>query len=187
MDAAVSVFSSMEKMMPRPRKYEIRKIAIVTVLMVTLFAAARLAQAEVIYRSTNPDGEITYSSQPVPGARESRAIEYESLSPAQRRAILLLRQREREISAEISSELKALEAKWQQADQEIVETHKTVANAEDALQKGRTPLAYEWIGNVSGGSRLKEAYFQRLQHLETRVEKAKERLDRAYAARNALK
>jgi len=37
-----------------------------------------------------------------------------------------------------------------------------------------------------GGSRLTQAFFQRLRQAELRVEQARQRLDLAYAARNAL-
>ena len=144
-------------------------------------------RAETIYRSTSPNGEVTYSSQPVPGARASRAIDIESLSPEQRRAGLLLLRQDKALSAQVNARLQAREAEWRRVDREIVSAQKALAADESALQKGRTPLAGERRGNVGGGSRLTGTYFQRLRQLETRVEQAKARLDRAYSARNALK
>lgn len=149
--------------------------------------AMAAAHAETIYRSMSPDGEVTYSSQPLPGARTSTAIDIASLSPEQRRAGLLLRRQDKTLSAEANAQLQSLENQWRRVDREILSAQKALAEAERSLRKGRTPLPGERRGNVGGGSRLTDAYFQRLRILETRVEQAKERLDRAYGARNALK
>lgn len=121
------------------------------------------------------------------GVRESTAIHIPSLSPEQRRAALLLRRQEKALSADVNAQLQALEGKWRQVDREIVLAHKELGDAERALRMGRTPLPEERRGKAGGGSRLTEAYFQRLRKAETRVEEAKRRLDRAYAARNDLK
>lgn len=69
----------------------------------------------------------------------------------------------------------------------VASAQKELAQSQKALQEGRTPLPGERKGKVGGGSRLDEAYFQRLRGLERSVEQARLRLDRAYAARNALK
>lgn len=145
--------------------------------------ATGLAHAEAIYKSIAPDGEVTYASQPVPGARESIRIEVEALSPEQRRAALELRREDRALAADIRTRENA----WKRVDREILAAQKALARAESALRKGRTPLPGERRGNAGGGSRLTQAYFDRLRGLELSVERAKERLDRAYAARNALK
>ena len=136
--------------------------------------------------SNGPDGEITYSSQPVPGARESVGFDILTLSPEQRRAARLLRAQEKALSAQVSAELNAREKEWRRVDREIVSAQNELARAESALRKGRTPLPGERRGNVGGGSRLTEAYFQRLRQAELRVEQTQQRLNRAYAARNAL-
>lgn len=146
-----------------------------------------MVHADTIYKSTGPDGEITYSTQPAPGARESTVVDIPSMSPEQRRAALLLRRQDKALSAEVNAQLRSLEGEWRRVDREIVSAHKELGDAERALQKGRTPLPGERQGHVGGGSRLTEAYFQRLRKVETRVEKAKQRLERAYAARNDLK
>lgn len=173
--------------MPGTYRSIIRAAIIVSEVLGVVCAMTASAHAETIYRSISPDGEVTYSSQPEPGAHESTAIKFESLSPEQRRAGLLLRQQEKGLSAEVNAQLQSRESEWRRVDQEIVSAQKALADAESALQKGRTPLPGERRGNVGGGSRLTEAYFQRLRMLETQVVQAKKRLDRAYGARNALK
>lgn len=160
-------------------------VASAAVAAASLFAPA--AHADTVYKSIGPAGEVTYGSQPEPGARESIPIDIPSLSPEQRRAALLLRRHEKALSAEVNSRLQTLEREWRRVDLEIVAAQNELAQAENVLQKGRTPLPGERRGKAGGGSRLSEAYFQRLRRSEVRVEAAKQRLDRAYAARNSLK
>lgn len=170
------------------RAFAVNFLAVVAgaaVAVALLFAPA--ARADTVYKSIGPDGEVTYGSQPEPGARESIAIDIPSLSPEQRRAALLLRRHEKALSAEVNSRLRTLEREWRRVDLEIVAARNELAQAESALQKGRTPLPGERRGKAGGGSRLSEAYFQRLQQSEVRVEEAKQRLDRAYAARKAYR
>ena len=150
---------------------------------VLALSAIRAQAAEPIYRSVGADGEVTYSYEPQPGARESTAIEIRTLSPEQRRAMRRLHAQEHAASAQAA----ALDRKWRRVDREIIAAQTALASREKALQDGRTPLPGERRGNVGGGSRLTEAYFQRLHNLELDVEHAKHRLDRAYAARSALK
>ena len=173
--------------MPGTYRSIIRAVTIVSAILGAACAMTASVHAETIYRSISPGGEVTYSSQPEPRSRESAAIEVESLSPEQRRAGLLLHRQDKALSAEVNAQLRSRAREWRRADREIVSARKALADAESTLQKGRTPLAGERRGNVGGGSRLTEAYFQRLRQIETRVAQAKERLDRAYEARNALK
>ena len=161
--------------------------AILNVMLVAMCFCAAVAHAETIYRSVGADGEITYSAQPVPGARESTALKMETLTPEQRRAGLLLHRQENGLSAGADAQLQARENEWKQADREIALAQQALAAAEAALQNGRTPLGGERRGMINGGTRLTEDYFQRLRNLEQQVEQAKARLDQAYATRNSLK
>lgn len=155
-------------------------------IALALFVSAAPAHAETIYKSTGPDGEITYSSQPVAGSRESEVLDIHTLSPEQRRAARVLRAQDKALSAQVNAELNARDNEWRRVDREIGSAQKELVRAESALRKGRTPLAGERRGNAGGGSRLTEAYFQRLRQAELRVGQAHERQNRAYAARNAL-
>ena len=174
-------------MLPGHSTIIIHTATIVTMFLGAVCALTISAQAETIYRSISTDGEVTYSSRPVPGAREYKAIEIESLTPEQRRAGLLLLRQEKSFSAKVDAQLQLRENAWKRVDQKIISAQKALANAESALQNGRTPLPGERRGNVGGGSRLTGGYFQRLQNLEKRMNQAKVRLDKAYEARNALK
>lgn len=145
------------------------------------------ASAETIYRSTGSDGEITYSAQPVPGAAESVAVDIPSLTPELRRAARRLRLEERKISRTVTADVNRIEEQWRQVDREIIAAQQALAKAESTLQAGREPHPGERRGNVGGGSRLTESYFRRLGDLESRVERARVRLARAYEERNALR
>ena len=172
--------------MPETFNSKIR-IATILALIPAAMCLSATAHAETIYRSVGANGEVTYSSQPVPGAREYKAIEIESLTPEERRAGLLLHEQDKALSDKLGAQLKARKDAWDQADREITAAESALADAESALQEGREPLPGERISNAGGGTRLTEAYFQRLQDLEAQVKLAKERLDKAYEARNALK
>ncbi len=161
------------------------KFMILTALVLALNVALP-ARAETIYKSTGQDGEITYAWQPVPGARKSVALDIQTLSPEQRRAAQLLRAQDKALSAQVSAELNGRENEWRRVDREILSAQGELAQAESALQKGRAPLPGERRGDAGGGSRLTNAYFERLRQAEIRVEHAKQGVDKAYAARNAL-
>ena len=90
-------------------------------------------------------------------------------------------------SAFAGAHAESVDQSWRRVDREIVSADKALARSEKALQEGRAPLPGERTGKVGGGSRLNEAYFHRLRALQTAVERAKQRLELAYAARNALK
>jgi uncharacterized protein YndB with AHSA1/START domain len=142
---------------------------------------------EVIYKSIEPNGEISYSWRPDPGASHIETINIDTLTVEQRRAVE--RFRREEIKAEQNADVNAagLEDEWTQVDNEITHAQAELQKAEAALQTGRMPLPGERRGNRDGGSRLTQAYFDRLHDLELEVQRARLRLDSAYEARNALK
>lgn len=162
-------------------------VAAGAVLAMATWVLAPAARADTIYKSIGPDGEVTYASQPAPGARESTTIDIPSMSPEERRAAMLMRRQEKSHSDEVNAQLQTLEREWRRIDREIVSAQSELARAESALQKGRTPLPGERRGKAGGGSRLSEAYFERLRRSEARVEAAKQRLDNAYTARKTLR
>jgi len=54
---------------------------------------------------------------------------------------------------------------------------KALADAQAALAAGKEPREGERIGTAKGGSRLNEAYFERMKALESAVENARRNLD----------
>lgn len=84
-------------------------------------------------------------------------------------------------------ETQAREARWRRVDQEITNAIAVVQKDEADLENGREPLPGERLGMVWGGTRLTQDYFDRIRALELAVQAAKERLDNAYQARDALR
>ncbi len=154
-----------------------------------LVASTGHAAETTIYKSMAPDGSVTYSSQaPAPGAKDTTEIEVTTLSPEQRRAALLLRAHEKKANREVlDAAARDEQLRWSRADSEVRNATAALTRAETTLQTERIPRAGERLGNVGGGTRLTQAYFERLAKLEAGVNQAKARLDRAYEARGALK
>ena len=156
-------------------------------LLAACVAASLCARAELIYKSVGADGSVTYSSQPVPGAKHTTAIDIQTLSPEERRAADRLRKQVEGANSELAKAFADRDEAWRRADVEIRDATEKLASAEARLESEREPREDEWIGNVGGGTRLRESYFARLKELEDRVTAARARLDRAYAARDGLK
>ncbi|MGH8737489.1 MAG: DUF4124 domain-containing protein [Burkholderiales bacterium] len=142
------------------------------------------AASQDIYKSWLPDGSVTYAAQPEPNATKVERIDVQTLSPEQRRAaqrLLLMDQ------ASIKKGYAILEREWTAVDDGITRAQNALRRAERALRNGRTPLPGERRGNVGGGSRLDAKYFARIHRLEQAVKATRERLDKAYQARNNLR
>jgi hypothetical protein len=151
-----------------------------------LVAASPGLLADEIYKSIAKDGSVTYSQSPQPGARNT-VIDIQVLSPEERRAALALQRRTKGTDLALNDAFEKREQAWHDADVEIRDATGKLAIEESTLESGRDPRADEWVQNVGGGARLTQDYFERLKVLEGRVEQARQRLDRAYDARNALK
>jgi hypothetical protein len=149
--------------------------------------ASQGSLAEEIYKSVDGDGKVTYSQAPLPGAKQVSTVDIQTLSPEERRAALRLRKQVAGSNAALDEGFAKREEAWRLADVEIRDATARLLAEESALESGREPRAEEWIGNVGGGTRMTEAYFERLKMLEDRVAQARKRLDAAYAARDALK
>lgn len=156
------------------------------------FTACGIHQAsasDVIYRSTGPRGEVTYGSLPAPDAVRTETIKVETLSPEQRRATEQLLLQEADKARQADAYVRALEGKWRRADDEIRDAQIELQKAEAALEDGRAPLPGERLHIVGDGnrSRLTQEYFDRIRELEVAVDQARERLGKAYEARQDLR
>ena len=151
-----------------------------------LVAASPGLLADEIYKSVAKDGSITYSQAPQPGARNT-VVDIQDLSPEARRAALVLQRKLEGANLALNDAFEKREQAWHDADIEIRDATEKLQIEESTLDSGREPRGDEWVGNAGGGTRLTQAYFERLKMLEDRVAAARARLDRAYDARNALK
>jgi hypothetical protein len=138
-----------------------------------LFAAllAQPAVAQVLYKSTMPDGRVVYGDKPAPDA-----VKVEETRPdIKKGGIGGVTPREQEALRDLEKSRAQREAgadKVQSAEQAL-------RNAEAARAAGKDPLPGERAGTAGGGSRLSEAYFDRQRKLEEAVEKARRELDAA--------
>jgi len=143
-------------------------------LLITLALAAATAlaqQPQPIFRSVMPDGKVIYGDKPAPGAKESRRVDVSSpniATPAQPGAV-----------SAPTPQQQAADA----ADAQVKAAQQELQAAKAALEAASEPREGERIGIAGGGTRLTDAYFQRIKSLEAAVAAAQKKLDDAYARR----
>jgi hypothetical protein len=150
-------------------------------------AASECQADELVYKSTGPTGRVTYGWAPAPDAVTTEKIEVQTLSPAQRHAISQLREANAEAARAAKSYSDRRRAQWNQVERELRAAHADLRRAESALERDRALRTGDTLRNKNGGMRYTQAYFDRIAALEQRVTAARQRLDRAYDARDALK
>jgi hypothetical protein len=150
-----------------------------------LALASAGAFAQKAYRYVYPDGRIVYSDRPVPGARLQGEVAPPPppTAPAAGAAEASGAPRKPAAEEAVASRSQRLA----QADDEVRAAEAALNDARLRLTAGREPLPGERTGTASGGSRLNEAYEARQAANERAVADAEARLDRAIAARNALR
>jgi hypothetical protein len=125
--------------------------------------------AQVIYKSTMPDGRVIYGAEPAPGAKRVETLkppaESTGVRPVGPKDESVLQQRE-------------LERGQQAARQdEIQQAEQALRDAEAAQAEGKEPLPGERQGTAGGASRLTDEYWERQKALEAAVAQARKRLD----------
>jgi hypothetical protein len=156
----------------------------VPVTAILVLAGALVAMpnvgARTVYKSVMPDGRVVYGERPQPGARKVEKstldVDDTGVKPVSRHAADRARQRGLERARALDEALNSLRL----AEAEL-------RAAEMAREAGIEPLPGERLGIVGPGSRLTEAYFERQQTLEERVESARQRLDAAQRQYGALR
>jgi hypothetical protein len=145
--------------------------------MVALLAAFTAA-AQVMYRSTMPDGRIVLSDRPMPGAKKVEEIQPPAgnvvgaqppVAPARPEA----KPAEKPAVSPVAA-----------AENELRDAQRAYDAAREAKEKGVEALPGERRGLVGGGSRLTEDYWARQKALEDAVAAAEKRLQ---AAREQLR
>jgi hypothetical protein len=143
-----------------------------------ILAAALLLQpaaAQVLYKSTMPDGRIVYGDKPAPDAVKVE----ESRPDVSRRGIGGVTPREQEAL----KELEKARVQRETGEDKVRAAEQALRDAEAARAAGREPLPGERIGTAGGASRLSEAYDDRQRKLEEAVAKARRELEAARAGR----
>jgi hypothetical protein len=138
-----------------------------------------------VYKYRNPDGSPVYSHEPLSGGKLEEIISAPAPDSAQvAQALALKRKREEARANRIAANR---EADLTAVDAQIRNSTNDLQAAKRALEGGLTPLPGEIRGTAGRHTVLSSQYWQRVRALEYAVEDARERLDDAYAARNALK
>lgn len=150
-----------------------------------LATAAGGVFAQKAYRYVFPDGRIEYSDRPVPGARLQGEVAPPPPPTAPAPSTTEASGAPRKPAAEEPATSRS--QRLAQADDEVRAAEAALADARLRLTAGREPLPGERTGTAGGGSRLNEAYEARQAANERAVAEAQSRLDRAIAARNAVR
>jgi Domain of unknown function (DUF4124) len=143
-----------------------------------VFIAAVLLQpaaAQVLYKSTMPDGRIVYGDKPA-----DDAVKVEETRPdIKKGGIGGTTPREKEVLREMEKSRTQREA----GQDKVQAAEQAVRNAEAARAAGKEPLENERIGTAGGASRLNESYYDRQRKLDEAVDKARNELEAARAGR----
>ena len=156
-------------------------VAVAAVAMLTGAAA----HASEVYKYRMPDGRILYTTQvsttgkllevlPEPAPRP-RVIEAERLAK--------LKREQDQANNATAKRLATLDA----VDAEIKAALRALEAAKEANEQSVEPLPGERLGTAKGKSRLAEGYWERQRELRQAVEAARQRLDDAYRARDAIR
>ncbi len=143
-----------------------------------VFIAAVLLQpasAQVLFKSTMPDGSIVYGDKPAPDA-----VKVEETRPdVSKQGIGGTTPREKDVLREMEKARAQREA----GQDKVQAAEQALRNAEAARAAGKEPLEGERIGTAGGASRLSEAYDERQRRLDEAVVKARSELEAARAGR----
>lgn len=150
---------------------------------ILLCIALPAAAIETVYKSVMPDGSIVYANGPVKGAAKVEPI---TVQPAVVTDTPPTPPRPEE-ARQVRENLRADDAAWTKASQDIRSAEEALSAAKLAQQAGVEPLPGEMVGNAGGGVRPSEAYLARQRQLADEVRKAQARLDAAISARNELR
>jgi Domain of unknown function (DUF4124) len=127
------------------------------------------AAAQILFKSTMPDGRVVYGEKPVTGAANVEEIQPDT----SKGGLGGPRTGEQE-------RLKAMEkARLQReaGDARLQAAIQKLKDAEAARDRGKEPREDERMGTAGGDSRLKDAYFARQRWLEEAVASARRELD----------
>jgi hypothetical protein len=135
-----------------------------TTLFTVLLTVASVAASQTLYKSTMPDGKVTYGEKPVPGAKKVDTIE----PPPAKTGVMPIKPEEK----------RAERAPPQAAPQsaELPQARQNLQKAQAAAESGKEPLPGERIGTAGGNSRLTDAYHERQKALQGAVDAASKRV-----------
>jgi hypothetical protein len=143
-----------------------------------LLSIALLAQpalAQMLYKSTMPDGRVVYGDQPAPGA-----VKVEATKPdISNKGIVTSTPKE----AAAVKQLETERSQRQAAEERVRAADLALRDAEARRAAGQEPLPGERIGTAGGASRLTDDYLKRQKSLDDAVEQARQELEKARAGK----
>jgi hypothetical protein len=153
-----------------------------TVLVLTIALAATAGQAQTIYKSIDPQGNVLYSSEPPQGTAESEQIKLapdpspEAQAEAKRREAKLL-------EAAQQSDQSAKQQATGGADHRasIDQAKKDVESAEQALAQAHEKHLDDYRGSEDRPTDLKQSYYERVREKQEQLRAAQQRLKEAEA------
>jgi hypothetical protein len=141
---------------------------------VAVLVWATSSWAQVIYKSTMPDGHVIYGAEPAPGAKRVETLK----PPPENTGVRPVGPNDQGAAQQGD-----LRREQQAARQdEIQQAEQALRDAEAALAAGKEPLPGERQGTAGGASRLNEEYWERQKALEAAVAQARKRLDEVRSA-----
>ena len=131
------------------------------------------ASAQVVYKSTMPDGRVIYGNAPAPGAKSA-----EPMAPRTGNTVPGSTPEQQEALQHRQSERVQRDAQ----QSKIAELEQALYEAEAAKASGHEALEGERSGTAAGGSKLNDAYWNRQRELDDAVAAARTKLEQARAA-----
>jgi uncharacterized protein involved in exopolysaccharide biosynthesis len=162
-----------------------RKPLLTCLLAAALASAGAAAHAQRVFKYVMPNGQVVYSDKSVPGGR--LVDELAPAPPVDPAAVQQRQDTTQDRRDGLRERLGERESQFQRANADLNEARARLAAAERQLADGKEALPGERTGNVGGGSRLNEAYWQRQSANEAAVAQARAEVQQAQAALNQLR
>ena len=147
---------------------------ILRVAAAATLVAAGSVWAQVIYKSTMPDGHVIYSTEPVHGAKRVETMKPKTdtsgVQPVGPKDEKTLQQREAQRERQTTRQ------------NDVQQAEQALRDAETAQAAGKEPLPGERQGTAGGASRLTEEYWARQKALADAVADARKRLNEIQGA-----
>jgi hypothetical protein len=130
------------------------------------------AIAQMVFKSTMPDGSVVYGEKPATGAARVETLE----PPPPKSGIGGVTVEEKARAEQYARERAAGQAAAAASERKLEDARNQLRQAEAALEAGREPLPNERIGLAGGGSRLTDTYHARQKRLDDAVQSARKQL-----------
>ena len=141
-----------------------------TSMLLALALVSGAALAQVLYKSTMPDGKVIYGDAPTPGA-----VKVEKTKPdTSKKGISAATPQEKDALRKLESDRPNPGGSNRAAELEAA-----LRKMEAEREKVREPLEGERIGTVSGGGRFTDSYWERQKKYEEGMESLRRELEKA--------